>query len=489
MKAFLNSLKGRVFLLSVLATFLVILVSSLIFSIERARYTAELQQDFLVDYALFTLREIQESKSNDVAPGETLAGDVMLPETMVPAGQTAAIGDALVPGLPTPEQEALFWDAKFWVEPRYTLNDLPDADGQSRLKQALRAALPDKQVSKVFIKQPEVFLGGSSASMANSGMMEHALPESALIISLLLNDGRALNIMPVFSAQQGVLWDRELLLLIAALFICMVLINLWAATWMTRPLADMEKAAARFGRDLDAPLLPETGVTEVAQAGKAFNRMQQQITGLIEGRTAMLAAISHDLRTPMTRLRLRTELLQDKTVKADIERDLQDITAMVDATLGFLRNDALAEAVESVNLTALVRNYCAERQAVGDAVVMADFVESCEYSLRPLAIKRALGNLIDNGLHYGGDVTVSLHYDTDWVVISVCDNGPGIPEHLQPEVVKPFVRAEQSRNRDTGGVGLGLSIVISIMELHGGELRLENTADGFCALMVLKAKA
>lgn len=488
MKRLFNSLQGRVFLLSVLATLVVILLSSWIFSAERARYTRKLQQDFLVDHAVLILQDVQKLQAGNGQPGTLLNGEtIVLDEAFLP--EQEAFGFAVPDGVLGGKQDSLFWDATSWVEPRYTLADLPDAENQSRLLAALRKALSPGQVADVRIKQPEIMLNELPAALPfGAGGIQSAV-ESTLILSLLLKDGRAVNIMPIFSAQEEPLWDRELLLLIGSLFICMVLINLLAATWMTRPLVKLEKAAARFGRDLDAPLLPEKGVTEVAQAGKAFNRMQQQITGLIEGRTAMLAAISHDLRTPITRLRLRSELLKDEQAKADIDKDLQDITAMVDATLGFLRNDALVEKVEAVNLAELVQDYCVERQSVGDNITVAEMPVGCQLSLRPLAVKRALGNLIDNGLHYGEQVTVSLHYEVNKnkvneMLLRVCDDGPGIPEHLRTEVVKPFVRGEQSRNYATGGTGLGLSIVTSIMQLHGGELRLENVPDGFCALMV-----
>jgi signal transduction histidine kinase len=252
----------------------------------------------------------------------------------------------------------------------------------------------------------------------------------------------------------------------------------WASGWINSPLSDFAHAAERLGMNVNAPPLAEDGPEEVRAAARAFNQMQTRIRSFVEDRLRMLAAISHDLRGPITRLQLRIEQI---AVDADTQRkmlaDLDEMAQMVDSSLAFARDEATDEASQPVDLAALLNTLCDD--AV-DAGRRAEFNWNGRlvYQGRPLAVKRLFANLIDNALRYGGDVTVRATSDRQMVQIVIEDQGPGIPEGETEDVFKPFVRLERSRNKRTGGIGLGLATARSIARAHGGDIVLQNRPGG-----------
>ena len=254
-------------------------------------------------------------------------------------------------------------------------------------------------------------------------------------------------------------------------------LSLFAVRLTTRPLQRLADAADAFGRDLDAPPLPEGGPEEVRRATEAFNRMQERLRRLIDERSRALAAVSHDLRTPLTRLRLRADLVEDETLRAQIESDIDDMQAMIEATLDYLRGLREAEPVQTIDVEALLQSIAADQQALGRAVTLGR-IDAMPYPGRLSALKRAVANLIDNAVTYGHQARVSASDAAEALRIVVDDSGPGIPEADLQRVVEPYVRLETSRSRDTGGIGLGLAIARDAARLHGGELRLDNLAGG-----------
>lgn len=272
--------------------------------------------------------------------------------------------------------------------------------------------------------------------------------------------------------------DRFLFAFVAMSLAALGLI-LWAVRRLMRPVADLAAAAERLGRDVNAPALPENGPREVAQAAAAFNGMSSNIRRFVADRTQMLAAISHDLRTPITRLRLRAEFMEDEEQQRRMLADLAEMEAMITSTLTFARDDAAAEPATPLDLASLARTVLDEAT---DAT--PDLAERISYSgpehfvmpLRPLAMKRALGNLVANALKYGDAARLSLEPRGGGALLVLEDDGPGIPEHAQELVFQPFQRIEGSRNRETGGTGLGLTIARSIFRAHGGEVTLHNRA-------------
>lgn len=258
----------------------------------------------------------------------------------------------------------------------------------------------------------------------------------------------------------------------------LLLLLLVAVRWVTRPLSVLATAADRLGRNLDEPPIPERGPGEVRRAAQAFNRMQQRLRELLAQKAHMLAAVSHDLKTPITRLRLRAEMLTESEPRARIARDLDEMEAMVGATLELMRGSTDVEPLVRTDLLALVESLQADYEDTGRAVSLVESGPVTPIELRPRAIRRCLANLIDNGLNYGGRVRLRIVDAPDVLRIEIDDDGPGIPEADLARVFEPFYRVEGSRNRESGGTGLGLAIARSIALEHAGDLVLENRAEG-----------
>ncbi|MFL1462129.1 ATP-binding protein [Roseococcus sp. DSY-14] len=257
------------------------------------------------------------------------------------------------------------------------------------------------------------------------------------------------------------------------------LLILWAVRRLTRPVAELAAAAERLGRDVNAPPLPEAGPREVATAAAAFNTMAGNIRRFVADRTQMLAAIGHDLRTPITRLRLRAELMEDDRLRERTLRDLEEMERMIAATLAFARDDAAQEQAVPLDLAALARTVLDEAADGQEGAVTAYAgPDRLVLPLRPLSAKRALANLVGNALRYGGAARITLARGPRGALLAVEDDGPGIPEAALEEVFRPFHRLEESRNSETGGTGLGLTIARSIARAHGGELLLRNRPGG-----------
>lgn len=301
-------------------------------------------------------------------------------------------------------------------------------------------------------------------------------PGRSFLISLKLSDGSWLNAM-VASEPPDVLWRGRFLLGFGATTLATLLLVAWAVRRAVSPLGLFASAAERLGTDIAAPPMNENGPAEVKRAAIAFNRMQERLKRFVDDRTRMLAAISHDLRTPLTRMRLRAEFVDDDEMRSKMLADLDEMEAMIGATLAFARDEAKTEERIEIDLADLLSQLAEEARESGQDVTL-QASESATVSAAPLALKRALSNLIGNAVKYGNRADVSLaarpgHFD---VVIE--DDGPGIPEELQEKVFAPFYRVEGSRSKETGGVGLGLSVARSILRKHGGDVALENRKEG-----------
>jgi signal transduction histidine kinase len=259
-------------------------------------------------------------------------------------------------------------------------------------------------------------------------------------------------------------------------------LTLWAVRRLTAPVATLAAAAEALGRDVNAPPLPESGPLEVATAAAAFNTMAARIRRFVQDRTELLTAIGHDLRTPITRLKLRAEFVEDDEQRTKILADLEELEAMVSATLVFGRDARSGEPVSPLDVAELLRTVLDE---AGDARPEAtdrlsyDGPQHLTVQARPLSLKRALANLVSNAVTYGGGARVSLTPPTDGMAtIVVEDEGPGILPGELDRVFEPFHRGEPSRNRETGGVGLGLPIARNILRAHGGDVTLANRPSG-----------
>ena len=250
-----------------------------------------------------------------------------------------------------------------------------------------------------------------------------------------------------------------------------LLFAIWAARRVAKPLTRFAAAADRLGVDVNAPPLPETGAAELRKASRAFNRMQDRLRRFVEDRTLMLAAISHDLRTGLTRLKLRSEFIADAEQQKKALADLDEMEAMLDATLAFARDDAAKEPRRRFDLAALLQSLADEQTDQG-AQAAYDGPDHLPFEGRPTALKRAFANLVGNAVKYGGAAEIALTETGKGLRITVADRGPGIPEEARERVFAPFFRLETSRSRETGGSGLGLAVARSIVRRHGGDIAL-----------------
>ena len=243
------------------------------------------------------------------------------------------------------------------------------------------------------------------------------------------------------------------------------------------PLGRFAQAAGRLGTDVNAPPMAEAGPSEIVQAARAFNQMQERIQRLVDDRTRMLAAIAHDLRTVLTRLRLRAELIDDAEQQRKAIADLDAMATMLDETLAFARDDGAGEARQDVDLAALVRSLCDDLADVGQPVHYLG-PDRLRFACRPVALRRALANLIDNAVKYGREAEVGLQTERDTIRLTIEDRGPGISAAAREQVFQPFFRLEPSRSRATGGTGLGLAVARTIVHRHGGEIALDDRPGG-----------
>ncbi|NVK34889.1 MAG: HAMP domain-containing protein [Rhodobacteraceae bacterium] len=300
--------------------------------------------------------------------------------------------------------------------------------------------------------------------------------EGDLSISIQLNDGRWFNTRTLFLPPTKTL--IPLLSQMAVTMLAVILIVAFLVRRISKPLKDLSVAAAKLGRGEHLETLEERGPREVKDLTRAFNDMQTRLTRFVSDRTRMLAAISHDLRTPITSLRLRAEFIDDDENREKIIATLDEMAQMTAATLAFARDEAQKEPTVQTDLTSLLHSIVDDQSDMGRPVSMAEDIPKQVVSIRPLAMKRALINLIENGVRYGEAVTVSMAKESQDIVIRVRDKGPGVPEDRLKDIFEPFVRLEDSRSEETGGIGLGLSITRSIIHAHGGMIQLQNHPDG-----------
>jgi len=311
-----------------------------------------------------------------------------------------------------------------------------------------------------------VMLGGPEARM--------------LVIGMRMPDDRWLNMhlpMPPPRIWQSQHFIGAFLLMSLA----SALVTLWAVRRLTAPVRTLARAAEALGRDVNAPPLSEEGPSEITVAAIAFNTMAGRIRRFVQDRTFMLTAIGHDLRTPITRLKLRTEFIEDEDMRRKLLADIDELSAMVNATLAFGRDVAIEEPVGIVDLAELVRTVLDEESdwwpEVAEKLV---FVGPAHfpYRGRPVALKRAVTNLVRNAVLYGGSAEATLSVEPNLVRLTVEDRGPGIPPDELERVFQPFYRMEASRNKETGGNGLGLPITRNIARAHGGDVVLSNRQGG-----------
>jgi signal transduction histidine kinase len=283
--------------------------------------------------------------------------------------------------------------------------------------------------------------------------------------------------------------EAQMIGVIAVSALVILFFAIWAAHRVTRPLARFAEAADRLGVDLRSPPLPEHGSRELRKAARAFNQMQDRLRRLVDDRTMMLAAISHDLRTVLTRLKLRAEFIDDAQQRDKAVADIDEMRAMLDASLSFARDDTAEEPRTSVDLSSLLQSLCDDLADAGSKITY-DGPARLAYWSQPVAMRRAFANLIGNALKYGSEAEVFARAGEGAVTVEIADRGPGIPAAMREQVFAPFFRLEASRSRETGGTGLGLSVARGVIRRHGGDIALhDREGGGLLVRVVLPAVA
>jgi signal transduction histidine kinase len=366
-----------------------------------------------------------------------------------------------------------------------TLADTAIDTVQATLKADL-PYLPGFRLAFAWPDQLSVSADGVKITDLPDNWVQHILlikpdPAPVLVIQAELEPGNWLYLAtlmpnPYFLSSDDPLSTDRLVLQALSLAVVLLLSIGVVLRWITRPLAALSDAAEAFGKDERLPELPETGSKEFITTARAFTAMRLRIQKYLEDRERLFISISHDLRTPITRLKLRSELLDDEALRDEFEEDLDELDMMVKGALQQVKDSDIHENTVDVRLDNLIGRMVRGAHLAGHDV---GYVE-CGLSVRakPLALKRAIGNLLDNALFYGIRAEIAVHAQAGWVVIEIRDHGPGVPEDALASLFDPHVRLGHGRQRNEAGLGLGLGISRSLVEALGGQLTLANHADG-----------
>jgi signal transduction histidine kinase len=304
------------------------------------------------------------------------------------------------------------------------------------------------------------------------GAVEQTDQPGRVRIPITLTDGTAVAVILPVDRPPGPPPRLGGALIATAIFLLLILILLgtWTVLFLLRPLRAMEAAVESYGPDGAPEPLPESGPREIRTVAKAINRMQERIARLLEDRTRTLAAVGHDLRTPITRLRLRAELFEDTPERARMLADLDQMDAMVQSALAHLRDGRGTGHLATFDLHSLLQTIADRYQDIGKPVTMAETGRVAVRG-RPLDIDRAVSNIVDNALKYGTSAAIALTAVGGEAVVEVMDEGPGIPAERRDAMLQPFMRGEEARTmNDADGFGLGLAITRAIVEAHGGTI-------------------
>jgi len=379
------------------------------------------------------------------------------------------------------------------------LADMAVAVASDALKQDL-PFLPEFRLAFAWPDQLQVADDGIKIGELPESWVQHILlikPNAApvLVIQTRIAAGQwlylaALMPNPYFLDSGNPLWlDRAVLqgLSLAAILLLTILV----VRWTTRPLAALADAAEAFGKGETVPELPESGSREFVKTARAFSAMRERIKRYLEDRERLFVSISHDLRTPITRLKLRAELLDDDALRSEFHDDLDELDMMVKGALQSVKDSDIHENRTEVRLDALIERMIRDAAMAGHEIAFTP--AGITVMAKPLALKRAIGNLFDNALYYGEKVAITIRQtrssESDLVEIDIRDHGPGVPEDAMGSLFQPYLRLEHGRSSNSAGMGLGLGIARNIVQAHGGELLLRNHPQGgLVASIILPAR-
>lgn len=322
-------------------------------------------------------------------------------------------------------------------------------------------------------------MAGMPSEMAQMHAAMRDVPVSSveMTISVAMTDGTWLNVVTLFhDPPYQINWTAFAAFGISA---ALIVTTLWFALGkFTGPLARLAQATERFGRGENVEEIEPSGPNELQSLTVAFNHMHTRIRRFVDDRTRLLAALSHDLRSPLTALRVRADMIDDDKTRERIIGSTEEMQGMVDSTLAFAQGVSGIEEPETVDVGNFLSDLVAEIKITTPSVALAPFASVMKARVRPTSMRRAFRNIIENAVRYGEHAEIGIAESDGAVVITVDDNGPGIPEAELDRVFDPFVRLETSRSRDTGGTGLGLSIARTIVQSHGGDISLRNREGG-----------
>lgn len=450
MKAFLGSMLGRVFLILVGGILATAALTAYIADNERRETVTRIRSNHAVDRLEQFIRVVEEvpheARSRVIAATSRGEHRVELTEQPDTRGEPAPeIAEALAKRFDTDRQ---------FVVHRIECNG-PRRDHEERRPPGFSPIFP-------------FHLGGPQGPPR----------DRCLALSLTTKDGARLNLSWQNRREpRGEPPRAPLPWLMLVFALCLALLAYVVARMTTRPLEQLANAATELGHNINRPPLPESGPTEVRHAAAAFNAMQAQLRRHIHERTQMLAAITHDLQTPLTRIRLRLEKVGDPELQGRLLDDLSAVQGMIRDGLDLARSMNSEELRQPIDFDSLLDSVCADATDAGQAVTLNGHI-GATVTAQPGALRRCLTNLIDNAVKYGEHAEVAASLDAGQIVVYIRDGGPGIPEAMLEKVFDPFFRLESSRSRDTGGTGIGLTIARNIAEKHGGTLHLTNRPQG-----------
>lgn len=371
------------------------------------------------------------------------------------------------------------------------INDLPDSRMKTivvaQFRDVLRRELGFDQRVRIAFSRPvdlhvirnDILLTDLPERWGKQALLVGDRQAPILVIQLPIGEDQWLYLAtlmpdPGFLETGTPLSTERLLSLLVSLGV-MMLFGVWIVRSLTRPLRRLAQAAESFGQGQPQPL-PEEGSRELEMTARAFNGMQLRIQRYLDDRERLFASISHDLKTPITRLRLRAEMLEDDADRDAFCRDLEDLDMLVKGALQSVKDTDIHENRVEVDLRGMLDHLCGSARLGGQAVTL-EGEQKAPFLGKPLALRRCLGNLIDNAIYYGGGADVRMADSPERLEIRVLDNGPGIPEEQLERAFAPYTRLSPQRSGHAG-MGLGLSIARNIARAHGGDLQLCNRPEG-----------
>ncbi|WEK33364.1 MAG: ATP-binding protein [Candidatus Pseudomonas phytovorans] len=366
-------------------------------------------------------------------------------------------------------------ETRFWVARQAEVEPFPPRAEEQRLANDLRTRLALPAENSLTLQLERV----NGADARTHLLSPAGWAPLQLRSSLALGNGLFLNAIQHPSGAYQ--WSSVLAYSLPVTTLPVLLVVVFCISRVLRPVKSLARATERVSRGEWIAPLPLAGPAEARELTHAFNTMQARLARHVEGRTRLLAAISHDLNTPLTELRLQVELLEPGEARDDMLESLEELSTMVRETLGFVRDDAVQEPTRRIALDTLLGELARRYGLLGQALTLGKPADAYLYC-RPLALKRALTNLIDNALKHGGTARVDVQVQAGMIVLEILDRGPGLPEAWLEKVFEPFVQL----GHGNGGLGLGLAIARACVQAHGGELVLENRQPaGLCAVLKL----